>query len=125
MKLEELYNKLYRGYYDSWEMLQKLLAVASAAKQLVGPENIGKTVDTSIKWQGAVSTIVHGVALSQLVDALEDLECECRPVATPASPSIPVSSGLTSGQLQGTHGIRRRLHVSRDCSQLPMPLHSS
>lgn len=44
--------------------------VCNKTAVLVGPKNIGKTVDTNIYWDGAISAIMNGKALSDVVVAL-------------------------------------------------------
>ncbi len=53
---------------------QKLIAVAKAAKNLMDKDNLGITVDRSIKWERAVRLIVNANALLKLYLALEELE---------------------------------------------------
>lgn len=51
---------------------EKLEKVAEAASTLVGPDNIGKTVDTKCKFDGSISAVMNGPALSELVEALAE-----------------------------------------------------
>lgn len=93
MKLDEIEDLTYQLYtygIGDWltpggdetkaieygHAVQKLIEVAKAAKELIGPDNIGKTVDISIKWDGAISAIMHGQALWDVKQNLEDLERE-------------------------------------------------
>lgn len=57
-----------------------LLAVVRTADILVGPVNIGKTVNTNIYWSGAISAIMEGKALSDLVVALAELKAKAEPL---------------------------------------------
>lgn len=57
------------------DKMEKILAVVKAAKNLIGKENIGKTMDTSVDFSGsAISAVFHGSSLYNLHTALEDLE---------------------------------------------------
>lgn len=51
-----------------------LIEVAMAASDLVGANNIGKTVDTKIAFKGAISAAFHGEALTAVINALEKLK---------------------------------------------------
>lgn len=51
----------------------ELVAVAEAAEHLVGPHNLGKTIDTKIAFTGAISGVMQGSALTDLVKAIAAL----------------------------------------------------
>lgn len=56
-------------------LIRPLVKVAQLAAELIGPKNIGKTVDVSTDWSGsAISAIMHGSALNKLKEALAALE---------------------------------------------------
>lgn len=54
--------------------LRKLEAVREASAMLVGPQNVGKTVDVRLERDGAVSAIFNGSALYKVWNAL--MACE-------------------------------------------------
>lgn len=58
------------------KQIAKLEAVAKATKDLIGPNQIGRTVDTSVKFEGVISACMHGEALWKAVKALAELEKE-------------------------------------------------
>lgn len=83
MKLEEIEKEWHSinnefvkvkdvGIFASHHM-EKLLAVAKAAKHLIGPRN----VDIDVNFDGAnISAIMDGYALSNARDAIKELEKE-------------------------------------------------
>lgn len=54
--------------------IDALIQVARAASDLVGTDNIGKTVDIRVAFEGGVSAVFQGKALNALVKALEKLK---------------------------------------------------
>ncbi len=83
MKIEELeenidcFEESGNNYFSLFTSdAKKLLAVAKAAKILVGKNNIGKTVDTTIQWDGDISAIMNGKALGDIIKVLAELEKE-------------------------------------------------
>lgn len=64
------YTTLLRAYTDVRRERDLLRAVGEATESLVGPENIGKTVNTNIYWEGAISAIMQGPALSKVMVSL-------------------------------------------------------
>lgn len=55
--------------------IDAMLDVAEAALILIGPSNIGKTVDINLDWsESDISVVITGKALQRLVLALNKLE---------------------------------------------------
>lgn len=68
------YDKMQSEWNENYCYVQELEQVAEAACLLIGPDNIGKTVDISIDWEGAISAIMNASALSKLRNALAGLK---------------------------------------------------